>query len=631
MLYSDEERAIMARAIQPNMRFGNVLVEPFEAIVREHRLRLEPGMRILDIGPGQCDFLDVAKARGTQTTGIDFDPAICELGRLRGHRMECVNLQATWPPDLGRFDGIFCRGSLNPHWFANQPQRLSNLLERMSESLEPGGWLWIAPWSQPVAAGDRKAIDAIDQVVATWLASRKLYRWSPLPAQCDAYGIAYTIPRVDIWSDRPAPYAATVPRDGASSSTGPAATLVDYAAALQLLNARGDVEYLTYRDLAWEDDNDYAASFPQEWKRWNQRVKGDASMKRKVHLLIQHDTDSGPAETIRMAQLEAAYGARSSIMTFARLPVRMGEPETKPYGIDWEQLRDLQSRGFEIGYHCNAFHLTAFQPSGLAEAFEADVAALRAQGLTIDFFTVHGGRASPAGEINSSFDYPALTGTRLRWVNTRYSPRFEAYYSDGGTGNGVSGQARQDCIAHFIAQMRPGRRYRLLVHSQYFSMAGIDDAVCMLPPWPTPSAQPAPSVQTSPTMIPRLMPRSTPAPMLALPEPSSDSVWNSTKRMGKSLVRSLIGQTRLYRRLHELRRMPQRMAGLQAQVSRQAIELEQLRMKNEILRSKNEVLREKVADLYERSTEYARRLSERNRDHGIHREQPPSREPVDAD
>src|SRR5882724_3733455 len=44
-------------------------------------------LQVLDVGCGPGLFLDVAQARGWQTTGIEIDPTLAEAVRVRGHEV----------------------------------------------------------------------------------------------------------------------------------------------------------------------------------------------------------------------------------------------------------------------------------------------------------------------------------------------------------------------------------------------------------------------------------------------------------------------------------------------------------------------------------------------------------------
>ena len=322
--------------------------------------------------------------------------------------------------------------------------------------------------------------------------------------------------------------------------------LADYASFLTLLNARGDVSFITYDDFDWRDDNDYQNSYPEEWARWRERQRRIPPRHRKVEVLLQHDTDSGPKETLAMMRLEEAFGAVSSVMTFARRPLKIGEAPVEDYAIDWDALREFQQKGFVVGYHCNAYQVTHFQRDRVAQEFSADLERLNTRGLRTDYFTVHGGKSGPDGASNSSFDYPALTGSPVRWVNTRFSPRFDGYFSDGGSGTAMTGDLRLSKLTAFVAQMRPGCRYRLLIHPQYFRLQDMAAIMSVLPPWP--DRGPSTTVGFDDRIrailgfsVPAIMA----APVLKSPEPLATRL----KRRTKDAIRRAFGGTRLYRRV----------------------------------------------------------------------------------
>lgn len=199
MLYTDEEKNIMSTALQPNMRNPKISIEPFKNIMKDYLRRSRfKGGSILDIGPGQCDFLDLAKKAGArQTFGFDFDPAVGELGRLRGHEMSNANLRHGWPYKEVMFDGIFCRGSLNCCWFGSE-EKLVEFLDDMAASLNPKGWMWIAPWTNPVP-GKEDFMEVAHRVCADWAARNGITIILPPRENWAKYGIGYSIPRVEIW------------------------------------------------------------------------------------------------------------------------------------------------------------------------------------------------------------------------------------------------------------------------------------------------------------------------------------------------------------------------------------------------------------------------------------------------
>lgn len=205
MLYNDEEIAIMSAAVQPNMRKPGQSAASFKNIVEDFRLQGRFKGRVLDIGPGQCDLLDLARHHGAQTYGLDFDPAVAALGSLRGHQIRLAQLQSGLPADLGSFDGVFCRGSFNVFWFVKAPERLTTFLDSLTAVLGPDTWTWIAPWNSPGSA-EPDAVERIEHRVSEWCASQGLERWAPDTAQKARWGIGYpTVPKVEVWLRNLAP------------------------------------------------------------------------------------------------------------------------------------------------------------------------------------------------------------------------------------------------------------------------------------------------------------------------------------------------------------------------------------------------------------------------------------------
>jgi hypothetical protein len=378
------------------------------------------------------------------------------------------------------------------------------------------------------------------------------------------------------------------------------ATMSDYAGMLAMLHARADVEFITYDDLPWAAGaDDYKRTFPREWTNWRKWLSARPERRRKVYVLIQHDTDSGPVHTLEMAKLEAQFGVRSSIMTFARRRVRPGPDGIEDYDIDWDGLRSLQAQGFAVGYHCNALHLAEFDAQRAPAAFARDVEALRERGLRIDFFSAHGGAASPEGLTNSSIDYPALTGSPLRWVATRFSVRFNQYFSDGGSSR-QSGLERTARLRDFIADMQPGERYRILVHPQYYRPFAVDMAPSILPPWPH-----------RPGHRHALFGIRAGEGDFDVHLASSRPRRAGWRRFVKDVARRLIGGTRLYRILAEMHHARRRLQQVEAthgkEIGRLHAELEDLRVTTQ---AQLDALRAKNRELYERNVNYAQTIGE---------------------
>ena len=200
MLYNDTERELMANAIQVNMRTSSAAVHKgISAIVDSYFKHIDfHGLRVLDIGPGQCDFLDIVKEKGAITFGVDFDPAVVKLGEMRGHNMTFCNLREDWPFKDMKFDGIFCRGSINCYWFA-QPDNndlLQQFLDHITKSLKPNGWMWILPWNKP---SDNQE-NLVDATIEEWAKQFNIKIEVVSEAEKSKYGLYYTIPITKIWT-----------------------------------------------------------------------------------------------------------------------------------------------------------------------------------------------------------------------------------------------------------------------------------------------------------------------------------------------------------------------------------------------------------------------------------------------
>jgi len=188
----------MADAMQPNMRKSysrDLFFNVFDDFLADTRLQ---GSTILDLGPGQCDFLDILRNRNALTAGFDVDKAVCHLGMARGHRMIQGDVRKRWPFPEKSLDGLFCRGSFNAFWFATDLDLFQVRLNEMLASLKSRGWLWFVPWNRPYEK-DGTANDAIQKLQAKILDQYDVKRVVPDAQQIMRYGINYEIPKTEIW------------------------------------------------------------------------------------------------------------------------------------------------------------------------------------------------------------------------------------------------------------------------------------------------------------------------------------------------------------------------------------------------------------------------------------------------
>lgn len=203
MLYNEIEKNIMKNAVQPSMRWLNSSTSSFNNIWHDFFSAL-PSManqNILDIGPGQCDMLDIFKEQGAKTYGVDFDPAVIELGSLRGHNMQHVrSIQAQWPYEVNMFDGIFCRGSLNYfRGVGSVPSREATFLETIFMSAKKDAWIWIAPWLKPSEGLPDLVVHAIRDSASTILEKHSIENTMHQDELRQRWGINWLVPYKELW------------------------------------------------------------------------------------------------------------------------------------------------------------------------------------------------------------------------------------------------------------------------------------------------------------------------------------------------------------------------------------------------------------------------------------------------
>lgn len=122
------------------------------------------GRRVLDIGPGYGDFLDVCRERGALTVGLDHDPLVVRWLQLRGHIALRGNvLHSLKPLHAQPFDLINSTGSIIVEYFSLVGLgRLRRLLVRLEEHLAPGGRILICPYFEHGPGRVRKIRDPLN-------------------------------------------------------------------------------------------------------------------------------------------------------------------------------------------------------------------------------------------------------------------------------------------------------------------------------------------------------------------------------------------------------------------------------------------------------------------------------------
>ena len=244
---------------------------------------------------------------------------------------------------------------------------------------------------------------------------------------------------------------------------------------------------ITYDDLCWSEDELYPSDYQSEYKRWRRKTAADRIDRSRIHVLLQHDVDSRPERSMELLTHEAEIGTPSNSMIFrARIDRKAlkhdGSLVETPYSLDHELMASLErNSGFVIGYHSNAFERAGYDEDEAQRKFEEDVAELRKR-HRIRYFSAHGGVPAPDGRNNNTLPVPRSLHKELIWVHNRNSAIFDGNYSDGGINNKSRPPEPRNLIG-FVKTWKPGRRYRILTHPQYYHEAYRDAPVLAQSTW----------------------------------------------------------------------------------------------------------------------------------------------------
>lgn len=97
--------------------------------------RFPAGGRVLDVGCGRGEFLEVLRGRGIEPFGVDADAQMAEDGRRRGLSIANSDAITYLHEHAGEFDGAFA-AHIAEHL---APEELLELVKGMSAALKPGG------------------------------------------------------------------------------------------------------------------------------------------------------------------------------------------------------------------------------------------------------------------------------------------------------------------------------------------------------------------------------------------------------------------------------------------------------------------------------------------------------------
>ena len=182
-----------------------------------------------------------------------------------------------------------------------------------------------------------------------------------------------------------------------------------------------------------------------------------------ARVLLQHDADRNPGNTVAVMELEKRLGVVSSNYFFRERAER-GPDDKEPYDLDVPCLQSLERDGFEIGYHLNGPELENYDPARAAERVRSDVAWFRER-FHLRSFVPHGGRVGPRGEENCTWP-PDSCLDDLLWYYCGRGIVADVIWSDGSLESPES-ESLED--PREVARRVTGhQRARFLFHPQYY-------------------------------------------------------------------------------------------------------------------------------------------------------------------
>lgn len=241
---------------------------------------------------------------------------------------------------------------------------------------------------------------------------------------------------------------------------------------IDLLADNPDIfQVITYKDLKWQGDYSADSFYLAEKRAWDTAIRKGQLDDSKIYVLIQHDVDSQPQRTMSLLKYENQRGVPTNVMIFNRRVNRRhyissGKIEYTEYPLDFDLLRKLQAQGFVIAYHMNAYEQSGYDDILALDFFRTDVDELNKNGFDIKFFSAHGGAPGPNNLNNRDINLSGIENG-LIWVHNGKTPIFDNNYSDGGLNSLSRDPAKRD-LRDFVRKWKPGKRYRVLTHPQYY-------------------------------------------------------------------------------------------------------------------------------------------------------------------
>ena len=174
-------------------------------------------------------------------------------------------------------------------------------------------------------------------------------------------------------------------------------------------------------------------------------------------VVLQHDADQQPNKTIDLMKFEEQLGVVSSSYFFKE----QNFDTQKKYILDIDELKTLEGKGFEIGYHLNGYELADYDEKKAWDIIAADLAYF-AREFNLKTFVPHGGHPSTSGINNDNIPYKGP----LRKYSWCYNGRGFVQNESWSDGNIYFENLEDPRVV--ASRLRKGQRARFLMHPQYY-------------------------------------------------------------------------------------------------------------------------------------------------------------------
>jgi hypothetical protein len=386
------------------------------------------GLRFLDMSPADSSIQDLLQQYGAK---VDRPP------------LDIASLRAL----AGQYDGLFCHGGINSTNFCGQEFAHQQYLETVVATTRADGLLWISPHNSPRDDEATRFQKSFFKTRGFIVHEINQHQSFALNLTRD-FGVSTCYPSL-IYTKNLSP--RWIHEDYNSETYFPRTLLKEMAEILWAKNG----DFAVYRDFPVHLDspNQDEAKYEEEWVRFNALARGQPPV-----VFLQHDADHTPYKTVDLMEYEHSLGIRSSSYFFYEQNL---SNRYEPYTLDIERLKSLESNGFEIGYHLNAYELAGYDIDKAFELVERDLDFLE-QHFRITSFVPHGGVPGPFG-INNQMIPHARRLRNYQWPYHHRGLKCNYYWSDGSIASEVVHDPRV-----MMRKLDRGERMMFLMHPQYY-------------------------------------------------------------------------------------------------------------------------------------------------------------------